>query len=181
MGLCKTSHRRVSAQTVHGVLRKLTVGGTQVAVSIIVAEAHELNTRPLEPTIFDKFVSFGYVRTPHTRLIKVFTTPDDSKHSKKDGVIKQSQEEALEAARPGPAPAEPLAKEKQLSIASFFVANNTQHWTLLEPGQLAVISVQWCGVFVCTFVSTFCSDGPVNLGGFHYIGGGSGLSGGVPC
>ena len=40
--------------------RKLTVGEKRVAVSIIVAEAHALTMRALEPTIFTKFVSFGY-------------------------------------------------------------------------------------------------------------------------
>ena len=54
--------------------RKLTVGEKRVAVSIVVAEAHEL-TIALKPAIFDKFVDFCYVRTPHTRLMKMFTMP----------------------------------------------------------------------------------------------------------
>jgi len=38
----------------------------------------------------------------------------------------QFPDEALEAAKPVPAPAEPLPKQKQLYISSFFVANNPQ-------------------------------------------------------
>ena len=57
----------------------------------------------------------------------MFTMPDGYKYTKTDEVAKQFQEEALEAARPAPAPAEPLAKQKQLSISSFFVGNNNQH------------------------------------------------------
>ena len=57
----------------------------------------------------------------------MFTMPDHYTYTKEDEVIKQFQEEALEPARPAPAPAEPLAKQKQLSISSFFVANNNQH------------------------------------------------------
>ena len=75
--------------------------------AIIVAEAHGLTMRALEPTIFAKFVSFGYVRTQHTHLMKKFTMPDDYKYTKKDEVIKQFQDEALEAARPAPALVEP--------------------------------------------------------------------------
>ena len=63
MFLFKTNCRKVGAQTVHGMQIKLTVGEKCVIVSIIVGEAHELTTRALEPTIFAKFVSFGYVRT----------------------------------------------------------------------------------------------------------------------
>jgi len=90
--------------------------------------------RALEPTILAKFVSFVYVRTQRTRLMKLFTMPDDYKYSKKDEVIKQFQDEALEAAKPEPAPAEPHPKQKQLSISSFFIANNAQHWTLIATG-----------------------------------------------
>jgi len=74
--------------------------------------------------------------------MKMFTMPDDHKCTKKDEVIKQFQDEALRAAKPAPAPAEPHPKQKQLSISSFFVANNTQHQTLIACGQLDVISLQ---------------------------------------
>ena len=125
--LFKTNYRRVYAQTVHGIRRKLRVGQKRGAVSIIVAEAHALTTRASESTILDQFVSFGYVRTQPTSLMKMFPMPTDYKYTKEDEVIKQFREEALEAARPAPAPTEPLAEQKQLSISSFFAAHNTQH------------------------------------------------------
>ena len=61
-----------------------------------------------------------------TGIVKMFTMPDVYKYGKKDEDIKHFQEEALEAARPATAPAEPLAKPRQLPI-SFVVANNNQH------------------------------------------------------
>ena len=83
--------------------------------------------RALGPTILDKFVSLGYVRTQRTGLMQMFTLSDDCTYTTKDEVIKQFQEAALEAARPAPAPAEPLANQKRLSISSFLVANKREN------------------------------------------------------
>ena len=68
------------------------------AVWIIVAKAHELTMRVLEPTIFETFIGFGYVRTQHTGLMKMVTMPSDYKCTIRDEGIKQFQEDALEAA-----------------------------------------------------------------------------------
>ena len=125
MFLFKTNYRKVYAQTAHGNIRKLSAGAKRIAVSLLVAEAHEITMKALEPTIFQKFVQFGYIHTEHTRLMKLFTMPSDYKYAKKDDVIQTLQATVLAAAKPPAAP-EPVAqpKKKQLSIASFFRPNH---------------------------------------------------------
>ena len=45
----------------------------------------------LEPTMFEKFVQFGYVHTTHTGMMKLVTMPSDYKYAKKDDVIRTLQ------------------------------------------------------------------------------------------
>ena len=86
--------------------------------------------RALEPTISEQSVSFGYVHTQRTGLMKKFTMPGDNKYTKNDEVFKQTQEDALEAAKPAP-PAHPAhCLPKQLAVFSFFVGNSNQHYML---------------------------------------------------
>ena len=87
-----------------------------LSVSTVVAEHHELIMGALESTIFEKLISFGHVHTQRTGLMQMFTMR--SAH-------KQSQEDALQAAKPA-APRAHLA-QTQRSISSFFVHNNNLH------------------------------------------------------
>ena len=62
--------------------------------------------------------------------MKKFTMPGDNKYTKNDEVFKQTQEDALEAAKPAP-PAHPAhCLPKQLAVFSFFVGNSNQHYML---------------------------------------------------
>ena len=80
----------------------------------------------LEPTILTSLPALAIV-SQHAGLMQMFTMPDGYRCTKKDEDFNQFQEEALEAARPAPAPAEPPAKQKQLSVSSFLAANNNRH------------------------------------------------------
>ena len=60
---------------------------------------------------FQNSVYFGYVRTQHTSLIKVFTVPSDYNYATKDEVAKQVQATVLAAAKPTPC-AEPSVPQK---------------------------------------------------------------------
>ena len=73
------------------------------------------------------FVRFGYIRTQQTGLMNMSTMPSDWAYTKRDEVIKQFQEDALEVARPAPATHPAHCAQKLLSISSFFVGNNNQH------------------------------------------------------
>ena len=99
--------------------------------SILLAEMAKKNTYALLPHVAEDEIASSDddfdVRTQHKHLMKMFTLPDGYKYTKKDEVIKQFQDEALQAAWPAPALAQPPAGQKQLPISSFFVANNTQH------------------------------------------------------
>mmetsp|Transcript_5908 Transcript_5908/g.10671 ORF Transcript_5908/g.10671 Transcript_5908/m.10671 type:complete len:81 (+) Transcript_5908:681-923(+) len=53
--------------------------------------------------------------------MKMFTVPDDCKHPKNDEVIKQFEDEALEAAKPAPPP----CNAEAVSVSSVFVAHKT--------------------------------------------------------
>ena len=89
-----------------------------------------LKMMSLEPNISEKIVSFGYVRTQRTGLMKIFTMPSDYKYTSRDEVTKQFQEDALEAARPAPAAHPAHCLPKQLAVFSFFVGNSNQHYML---------------------------------------------------
>ena len=49
------------------------VDAKRVAVSLLVAEAHDLTMQALKPTTFQKFVHFGFIHPQHTSLMKLFT------------------------------------------------------------------------------------------------------------
>ena len=111
----------------HGRDEKLTVAGKRIAVTLLVAEAHKQTMADLLPTLFQKFVQFGYVHSKPASEMHMFTMPSTYKFSKVDAVVSQFNADVREAAAaadhaPSQAAQLQAAPQVQRSIASFFVA-----------------------------------------------------------
>ena len=146
MFLFKTNNRKVYAQTAHGNIRKLSAGAKRIAVSLLVAEAHELTMKALEPTIFQTFVQFGYIHTEHTRLMKLFTMPSDYKYAKKDDVIQTLQATVLAAAQSHLPPLSLLHNPKR---SSFPLLHSSVQITIHSEQTQRLVRCNLCAMVWC--------------------------------
>lgn len=124
----KTNYRNVYARAMHGKDGKLTASEKRIAVTLFVGEAHEQTMKDIEPTLFEKFVQFGYVHTKHPSEVKLFTSPG-YKFTRSDAVVQQFNSEVVASASEAMAPitgaAPPEARpQRQASITSFFAAQS---------------------------------------------------------
>ena len=119
----KMHYRAVYARTMHGRNGKLSASEKRTAAALFVGEAHEMTLNELAPTLFDKFVQFGYVHTRHPSEIRLFTSPGYT-FTSKDAVIEQFNEEMKAKHSEAVAPTHADASRRQgrqASITSFFV------------------------------------------------------------
>ena len=112
------------------------------------AEAHELTMWALEPTIFEKFVQFGYIHSQHTRLMKLFATPSDYKCAKEDDVIQTLQATVLAAAKPPRAP-EPIAQPPPPKKSSFPLLHSSVQTTIHSEERQCVAKYSFCAMVRC--------------------------------
>ena len=105
----------------YGNQRKLSAAEKRVAVTLLVAEAHEKTMADVAPTMFETFKSFGLIYNSQTRDFKFFTAPT-FRYEMVDAGMEQFKKDMIAAAKPAARPRpkpKPKVAPKQMSITSF--------------------------------------------------------------
>ena len=117
----KVHYRKLYNTTIYGNQRKLSAAEKRVAVTLLVAEAHEKTMADVARTMFETFKSFGLIYNSHTRDFKFFTAPT-FRYEMVDAVMEQFKKDMIAAAKPAARPRpkpKPKAAPKQMPITSF--------------------------------------------------------------
>ena len=117
----KVHYRKLYNTTIYGNQRKLPAAERRLAVTLMVAEAHENTMSDVAPTMFKTFKAFGLIYSTHTRDFRFFTAPTFG-YEMVDAVMDQSKKDMIAPPKPAteakPKP-KPKAAAKQMSITSF--------------------------------------------------------------
>ena len=104
-------YRKLYNTTIYGNQRKLSAAKKRVAVSVMVAEAHENTMSDVAPTMFEAFKAFGLIYNTHSTDFKFFTAPT-FRYEMVDAVMEQVKNDMIAAAKPA-AEAKPKPKPRQ--------------------------------------------------------------------
>ena len=117
----KVRYKKLYGTTIYGNQRKLSAAEKRMAVSLLLAQAHEKTMADVAPTMFETFKFFGLIYNSHTRDFKFFTTPT-FRYEMVDAVMEQFKKDMIAAAKPAARPRpkpKPKAAPKQMPITSF--------------------------------------------------------------